>query len=273
MAKPVELKLFTYGVNRTYYVPTDLLEATQKEMRKEYTRMRDIANKRYNRLEKSGIYDAQKLQEIKRKMPKLRDFTNAELKEKLPFMLSEISKLLNVEATTIPKAKEYQLKMKNKFTQSMARLYDSFDEEYKSKVSFSQFVGRIDEHAFWQFVRYTSEVVNDNLFYWNAKRTKIMMNTQEVIENINTFMFEVAYEYIKNNGEDTFTEKEEKDLRDLQKKFRKLARDVRAGKPSKQIKKDLKALGQKRKPERKVNRRKQWDRYYNEDEESDNNQE
>lgn len=273
MVKKVELNLFHYGVNRNYYVPTDLLEATQKEMRKEYTRMRDIANKRYKRLEASGIYDAQKLQEIKRKMPKLRDFTSEELKEKLPFMLSEISKLLNVEPTTIPQAREYQLKMKNKFTQTMARLYDNFDEGYKSKVSFSKFVGRIDESAFWQFVRYTSEVVNDNLFYWNAKRTKIMMNTQEVIDNINAFMFDEAYEYIKNNGEDTFTEKEEKDLKDLQKKFRKLARDVRAGKPSKQIKKDLKALGQKRKPERKVNRRKQWDRYYDKDEESNNNEE
>ena len=162
---------------RGYYVPSDFANWTEKEMRAEYTRLRDIYHKRMQRLEKWDILPKQKLDVLKTKMPKIRDMQNA--KEQLPFALSEISKAMAIEPTTQATAKKWREGSKKRFDDAMKRIYDTmtFDQSGPS-ISYAQFVGKIDEWAFWEFVEYTKNVVNDNLFYWNQKRTRLLIDTK-----------------------------------------------------------------------------------------------
>lgn len=163
---------------RGYYVPSDFTDRmTTKEIKDEYTRIRDILRKRINRLEKENIYTKSELQRMRAMFPKIRDIKEtdtATIRDQLKGALSEASHLLNKEATTIPEARKREVTYKNDLIDLILREVPKlFTHEELEKSD-------IDWFAFGAFLNYTRQGVS--FLYWNGNEIKMMFNTGELKE-------------------------------------------------------------------------------------------
>lgn len=163
---------------RGYYVPSDFTDRmTTKEMKDEYTRIRDILRKRINRLEKENIYTKSELQRMRSMFPKIRDMKEtdtATIRDQLKSALSEASRLLNKEASTIPAARKREETYKQDLINLIMReLPNLFTREELEKSD-------IDWFAFGEFLNYTRQGVS--FLYWNGNEIKMMFNTGELKE-------------------------------------------------------------------------------------------
>lgn len=170
--------------NRNYYVPSDLSSKKLKELSKEYTRLRDIAHKRIERLKKEPKVSRRDIERYEKMIPKIKDLkgeTDLISEMNLRYALSDVSRLLNKEASTIPKARQKAFDDFNKFQEAMD--YLGIDEETRASLN---------PDAFWDFVDYTKNVMNDNLFYWGQRKMKYMHDNKEVVKKINQHEFASA---------------------------------------------------------------------------------
>ena len=138
---------------RGYYVPSDFTERmTMKQLKDEYTRIRDILRKRINRLEKAGIYTKSEIARMRSMFPKIGDMketSEATIRDQLIQALSESSRLANREASTIPEARKREQNYKNDLIDLLMReLPNLFTREELEKAN-------IDWFAFGEFLNYT----------------------------------------------------------------------------------------------------------------------
>ena len=87
------------------YMPEKLMQEDEKELRKEYTRLRDIAHKRMQRLQQSEFADSPIARYWKSEIPKLRDMKS---KEDIAFALSEVKGFVDSPYSTLKGAREKQ---------------------------------------------------------------------------------------------------------------------------------------------------------------------
>lgn len=97
--------------SEAWYTPAHLLSktVTQSEIRKEYTRLRDIAQKRIKRLGQSEFKDTEAYQKYKQGFPKLKDIKN---ETQLAYMLSALHKYVasNQTVSALRKQRKESLK-------------------------------------------------------------------------------------------------------------------------------------------------------------------
>lgn len=167
--------------DREYYVPSDLQNKKLKELSKEYTRLRDIAHKRIERLKKEKKVSKKDIARYEKMIPKIRDIKGENdliTAMNLRYALSDVSRVLNKEASTIPKARQKAFDDFQKFQNAMD--YLDIPNDVRSNLN---------PDAFWDFVDYTKNVMNDNLFYWGQRKMKYMHDNKAVIEKINQHEF------------------------------------------------------------------------------------
>lgn len=100
----------TYGDD--WYTPVKLRELLktpegEKIVRKEYTRLRDISQKRLKRLEKAGYSKTQAYMRNINHYPKLKDIKS---KTELAYRLSDLSRFITSKVSTVSGIKEVQKK-------------------------------------------------------------------------------------------------------------------------------------------------------------------
>ena len=136
-------KIATTSYDANWYIPSAikaLLEAgKQKEVRKEYTRLRDIAQKRLKRLEKAGLTNTAIYQSNYKRFKKLKDIkSNSELASRLSDLARFIKdprstkkKLFEIRDKSLKTLHSHGYKFVNK-----DNYYDfaKFMEEYRNKM-------------------------------------------------------------------------------------------------------------------------------------------
>ena len=149
MAKRVTKSPLTWGYD--FYIPSELQRLPEREVRREYTKLRDILRKRYERMAARPEY--KNLPEVKGYkesggLKKLRDIENrAELNEQLMWLAWDIE-----EGTNITRIKEEQRKrdeILDQFADDDTDYGDLTDEEI------AEVKERYDEEKgkFWQWLK------------------------------------------------------------------------------------------------------------------------
>ena len=176
---------------RGYYVPSDLAKKSVKEMSKEYTRFRDIMNKRVKRQEAAGILDKEEIEALKRTMPKLSELKQYDnYEETLRSALSVITRAVNKAPSTLKKAREYKEYKRNKF------------QEASREFGFS--TSAVDEKAFWKFVDYTKNIIKDNIFYWSDRKMKFLFSNSDLVEKLNRLDFSSVIREVNEQNANAF---------------------------------------------------------------------
>lgn len=158
--------------NRGYYVPSDyFFEHTDiKDLRKEYTRLRDIYRKRIDRLEKAGVTTPRNIEKMRAKMPKIADLEldkSKDMREHLKRVMSNVSHELNKGRTTLPEARQKLKDYKDAMNEIMAREFPEIDpKEYAN----------IDPITFFDFLEYTKDIIKDGFIYWTTAEVRLLFD-------------------------------------------------------------------------------------------------
>lgn len=140
MAKKATL---SYGI--TWYTPSKLKamlegsKAEQAQVRKEYTRLRDISQKRLKRLKAAGYANTEVYKRNVKHYKKLKDIKT---KSELAGRLSDLSRFIEAEASTVTGIKEWRAKTlatlgENGYTFVNEKNLDKFGdfmEEYRNQM-------------------------------------------------------------------------------------------------------------------------------------------
>lgn len=192
----VHLRWNTDG--RSYYNPSDLLDrknASLRDLKQEYTRQRDIARKRVNRLEEKGLITKRMARKYRDMFPTIAELTgNIKIKDipeefrpfaelsieqekrnKIVGALSDVSKLLNLYPSTIPKARE----RKKEYLASLKQQLKVWgldpdlvnDEDTAMKL--------------WDLFDDSKEVTGKNIFYATKTQRKFLFSTEYLIDMVN----------------------------------------------------------------------------------------
>ena len=180
----------------------NVYNASLKELKDEYTYIRDILRKRINRLEAQNVLPDYKLQEMRDMFPKIaeltgnieinklpkdeRPFAENALKEKLINALTESSKLLNKGASTIPAAKE----MKLSYQRALEDRLNAWG------IDSTQLASKVDPFRFWQFVDRTKEIVKGGIMYATEAQIKYLFNTKDLIDKMNQGEFDDVFDAV-----------------------------------------------------------------------------
>ena len=165
------------------YNPTYLLTQDVKVLRQDYTRLRDIMQKRLKRLEKGGIKKSPLQNWVKQiggEIPKITTLKKeagkdeAQFKREVAYWLSELKSYDN-EKSTLP----YQRKMKKEKVEQLRKAgYDDISE-----VLFNDFLDFMDyvHNVGAEFVLYTESSDNADIGYNPEEETK-QEHVQDVFE-------------------------------------------------------------------------------------------
>ena len=215
--KSTKVKLKFANDRRGYYVPSDFQKIGEEDLQKlknEYTRLRDIARKRINRLEEQGLLYSSDIERFRNMIPKISEMENPNID--IRFALSDVSRLLNKEASTIPKAKKEMENRKKQFEEFVEKAseqpksdeynFDWFEtdendyyEERKKRGSNYKYAERIrkmrdlDDETWWEFVSFTKYLMNDNVYYWTLSEINYLFMVDEVFEKLKQHDFFGAY--------------------------------------------------------------------------------
>lgn len=183
---------------RTYYNPSDLLNrshASLQDLKNEYTRMRDIARKRVNRLEEKGLITKRMANKYREMFPKISELTgNIKIKDipdefrpfaevsieqekrnKIVGALSDVSKLLNLYPSTIPKAKERQKEYLTSLKQQLTKW--GLDPNLVNDETTAM--------QLWDLFDDSKEVTGKNIFYATKTQRKFLFATDYLIDMVN----------------------------------------------------------------------------------------
>lgn len=163
------------------YNPTYLLTQDVKVLRQDYTRLRDIMQKRLKRLEKGGIKKSafqNWVEQIGGEIPKITTLKKEaekdeeQFKRELAYWLSEL-KTYETEKTTLP----YQRKLKSEKVKQLqeAGYEDISDETFESFVKFMEYIRDVAA----EFILYRESGDNSDIGYNPEEETK-----QEHVQDI-----------------------------------------------------------------------------------------
>ena len=219
---------------RGYYVPSDFQRFGEEDLQKlknEYTRLRDIARKRIDRLEKSGILYESDITRFRNMIPKISELKNPNVDIRMA--LSDVSKLLNKEYSTIPKArkeaerrtKQYEEFIDKVFNEPNKQRIENFDfeeasdnpkgafDDYKywntrepnasyAKSKYEEYKDKgLTKDTWWDFVSFTKYMMNDSVLYWTKNEIKSLFDTPSLFEKLKHHEFFTLYSEMKGTPE------------------------------------------------------------------------
>lgn len=215
---------------RGYYVPSDFQRFGEEDLQKlknEYTRLRDIARKRIDRLEKSGLLYESDITRFRNMIPKISELKNPNVDIRMA--LSDVSRLLNKEYSTIPKARKEAEQRKKQYEEFIEKVFkyepnqrtENFDfeevndkprsafDEYQTwnarmnnssyiqeKVDFYKSQG-LNEETWWEFVSFTKYMMNDNVYYWTKNEINALFDSSAVMDKLIHHDFFTVYSEIQ----------------------------------------------------------------------------
>lgn len=106
------------------YTPENLVKLDEKELRKEYTKYRDIAQKRLKRLKNEGFGNSGIVNYFKGDVPKVRTLPD---KEAIAFGLSELMGFIQAKQSTVKGMREYIKEEREKAEKTSKRLGQVID--------------------------------------------------------------------------------------------------------------------------------------------------
>lgn len=148
MPKLTERKLsLPHALGRDFYIPTDLTNVPLKELRKEYTVFRDIAQKRIKRL--AGKYsDTEAYQNYSEGFPKIR---NMQSEEELLKALSEVTRFVSAISSTVTGQKS----IAKRKIETLHKKWNLIEEDASEE----------DLKKLFKFVDFIRDLVADNIHY------------------------------------------------------------------------------------------------------------
>ena len=163
--------------SKDFYSPSDLRNVSERDMRKEYTKLRDIAEKRLKRLLKSDPDNIQ-LEYHPQGFKKLKDIESVgELRKRL----ADLSRFVNTESSTIAGQKRIA-ERREKVLTDKGYLTGKEDKAYKKKLM--------------KFVNYIEDILNENFMYHPHWRN--IIRDDKFKEDIMAGNYGQAYEYATN---------------------------------------------------------------------------
>lgn len=160
--------------SKDFYSPSDLKHVSERDMRKEYTKLRDIAQKRLKRLMRADP-DNIVLEYHPQGFKKLQDIDSVpELRKRL----ADISRFVNTESTTIAGQKKIA-ERREKTLIDKGYITGKEEPEYKRRLM--------------RFVNYIEDVLNENFMYHPHWRN--IIRDDKFKEDIMNGNFGEAYEY------------------------------------------------------------------------------
>jgi len=174
--------------DKDFYSPSDLRKVDEKELRKEYTELRDIAQKRLKRLMKEDP-DNKTLTYHPEGFDKLSEIKTP---EQLRLALSELSRFINTESSTIAGQK---------------KINERREKVLKDNGYLTGHESKEEKRALMRFVNYIEKVLNENIMYSPSWRHKI--RDDRFKDMIRQGHYGRAYEELRM--EDNFEKWSEKD--------------------------------------------------------------
>lgn len=245
-AKQTELSFYDDG--RGYYVPSDF--ATQqniKRMKEEYTRLRDIARKRIKYLRNKGLYSESYTDKMFEKIPKISEMyaeSNGSLdifKVELSGALSDVSKLLNVGASTVKRATDRNKKLQSDFDRDWNLLKNWADRTLPGALDDID-PKTINIEAYYDLMDYYKDQ-NNNFNYWTGSELKQLFGLDyesELVSNTPKFLLDALFKpsAIKSEVKAEAKKQVNKGIRKVKKavkkKVKKVIRNHKKGKSKKQ---------------------------------------
>lgn len=178
-------------------------------MRSEYTRMRDVAQKRIKRLEKkfpeSKAYQAHAKGFPKLKELDLRDFAKA---------FSDLAKFVKAKGSTVTGQKQIQEKTINTINKAIGASPNEEDEEDEENAS-----AKLNKKNYWRFIKILEEARRQKVVYDSNKMVTLAETTLElnndqfdsVLDKLSSFI-----ENVEDVQDDLDTYMKRKDIKDYQ---------------------------------------------------------
>lgn len=168
-----------------WYDPAELKGMDPKKMRKEYTRMRDIAQKRLKRMG-STIYTSMDIYKYNvNRFKKLKDIkTDRELRQ----MLSDVSRFVNNEASTLRGQDELLTRRINSLREHINR----------TQIKYPIPTNKEDAYAFFKFVDWLKDKTGTDYFYDLSSAERRKINTKKIKEMLRQGLYSEAYRKVKN---------------------------------------------------------------------------
>lgn len=191
--------------DKDFYSPTDLRHIDDRAMRKEYTELRDIAQKRLKRLLKEDPDNRTAMYHPKG-FPKLKDIkSTAQLRN----ALSDLSRFINTESSTVY-GQHKQNKAREKIL--LERGYLSGDESAKEKK------------YLMRFVNYIQDTLHENVMYSSKWGHKI--RDDRFKDMIRRGRYGEAYDDLKNDTTTGWSEKDEEVRKAAEAQSEEIARQI-----------------------------------------------
>lgn len=193
--------------DKDFYSPTDLRHVDDREMRKEYTELRDIAQKRLKRLLKEDPDNRAAMYHPKG-FPKLKDIkSSAQLRN----ALSDLSRFINTESSTVYGQHKQN---RNREKVLIEHGYLSGDETPSEKK------------YLMRFVNYVQDTLHENVMYSSKWGHKI--RDDRFKEMVRRGRYGEAYDYFKQNDTSItgWSEKDEEVRKLAEEQSEEIARQI-----------------------------------------------
>lgn len=120
------------------YTPEELINIDERELRKEYTRLRDIAQKRLKRLKDSGYGDTDTVRHFKNGVvPKLSELTD---KESIAFALTDLKGFVDMKQSTVTGMRTYYREVRQtiKKDEKLDQILNTLNKHFPKHESFNE---------------------------------------------------------------------------------------------------------------------------------------
>lgn len=192
-------------------------------MRREYTKMRDIAQKRIKRMSKTEFRESETYKQNKDGFKKLRDIPNLGSFAKA---FSELSKFVNYKGSTLKGQKEMKAKTSATLNKSIGAKPESLKDEEEEEQNYSKY--SVNPKNYWRVVKILNEARKMKITYDSETMVELAELTlglssdqfDTILDNLSTFLehsslFETAlHSYMNKYDVDSFQEVDIKDLKE-----------------------------------------------------------
>lgn len=168
----------------TFYDPAELMEIPIAELKKEYTRLRDISQKRIKRLGESDYRWSEPYQYHEKGFPKIKDLSTP---TELRAALSDVSKFVNTESTTISGQDALLAK----------RVQTLKEHKVRTRERYPLPETKEDQIAFFYFVDWMNKTVAVDYFYDLSTAERRKLNQKKISELIRSGKYREAYDKMK----------------------------------------------------------------------------
>jgi len=151
------------------YTPENLVKLDEKELRKEYTRFRDMAQKRLKRLKNEGFGNSSIVNYFGGDVPKLKSLPD---KEAIAFGLAELKGFIDAKQSTVKGMRAYikeEREKAEKVDKRLKSVMDTINRRFRSKGE------NLDNDTIKQFFDFMNDEVTKNVGEMGGWSDRIVM--------------------------------------------------------------------------------------------------